>query len=494
MIESIRSKIDVKKTDSIIWGQHFPLSFRQLLLLAFISIILLLGGALIRTLVSLQNLSQENVDYPNKMLFVLEQIHELQDTTVSLERKSRQYMVLNDPSMIADIKKNWSHGEEVANSLKQVPAMGLQSLVDEWLQLSQFATDSLTDDASLSFSKQQDILNSYAQLGEIIQRVDLSSRDYLKKYNQTLIFEFKRQRDALITFGIFASLFAVMLALILGMWLSQSLREVEMAIDQLGTEDKEQPVFISGPADMRRLGERIEVLRQRLNALEADKLLFMRHISHELKTPLANLREGIALLEDQVMGHMNTQQTEIIHILRDNALSLQQQIESLLQYNAFSEDTRRLHLHCIDVLELLKELISRYRLQLQSRFLTIDLIGEPLKCLVDSDKIEIIINNLLSNAVRFSPEQGLIKLTLIQHQAWLRIDCEDQGPGIALEDREKIFNPFYQGARQPTGSRKGSGIGLSIVKELVSAHGGQVSLMPCEEGSYFRVEIPYEAC
>ncbi|MBU6468108.1 MAG: GHKL domain-containing protein [Betaproteobacteria bacterium] len=494
MIESTQSHVTVKKTDSIIWGQHFPLSFRQLLLLAFISIILLLGGALIRTLVSLQNLSQENVDYPNKMLFVLEQIHELQDTTVSLERKSRQYMVLNDPSMVTDIKKNFSHGIDVTNALKQVPAIGLQPLLDQWLELSRFATDSLVSENTLTFNRQQDILNTYAKLGEIIQQIDLTSRDYLKKYNQTLMIELKRQRDALITFGIFASLFAVMLALILGMWLSQSLREVEMAIDQLGTQDKEQPVFISGPSDMRRLGERIEILRQRLNALEADKLLFMRHISHELKTPLANLREGIALLEDQVMGQMNTQQTEIIHILRDNALSLQQQIESLLQYNAFSNDTRRLHLQCVDCYELLKQLISRYRLQLQSRFLSVDVIGQSLRSLLDSDKIEIIVNNLLSNAVRFSPEHGLIKLTLSQHNGVVQIDCEDQGPGVAVEDREKIFNPFYQGAKQPTGSRKGSGIGLSIVKELVSAHGGQVSLIASEQGAHFRVEIPYEAC
>jgi two-component system sensor histidine kinase GlrK len=489
-----QSNSEIKKTDSFIWGQHFPLSFRQLLLLAFLSIILLLGGALIRTLVSLQNLSQQNVEYPKKMLFVLEQIHELQDTTVSLERKSRQFMVLNDPTMRGDIKKNFNHGSDVVKALEAVPDIDLEPLLEQWIKLAQFASDSLTNDSVVTPNRQQEILNTYGQLGELIQQIDSSSRDYLKKYNETLVIEFKRQRDALITFGIFASLFAVMLALILGMWLSQSLREVETAIDQLGTADKDQPIFIGGPADMRRLGERIETLRQRLNELEADKLLFMRHISHELKTPLANLREGIALLEDQVMGQMNTQQTEIIHILRDNALSLQQQIESLLQYNAFSEDTRRLDLECVDIYQLLKELITRYRLQLQSRSLTIDLIGQSLKTRLDSDKIEIIVNNLLSNAVRFSPEHGLIKLTLSLNQTMIRIDCEDQGPGIAPEDREKIFNPFYQGSRQPTSSRKGSGIGLSIVKELVSAHGGQVLLISGEQGSHFSVEIPYEAC
>jgi signal transduction histidine kinase len=97
-------------------------------------------------------------------------------------------------------------------------------------------------------------------------------------------------------------LLAALLAGGFGLWLSRPLEQIEQAIDTLGENRYDQPIAVRGPSDLQRVGQQLNWLRQRLAELEADKARFLRHISHELKTPLAALREGVALLEDGVAG------------------------------------------------------------------------------------------------------------------------------------------------------------------------------------------------
>ena len=192
-------------------------------------------------------------------------------------------------------------------------------------------------------------------------------------------------------------------------------------------------------------------------------------------------------------GGLTGHQKEVIVILRENAIALQHQIEGLLQYNAVSFDARRLERRVTDLRALLEEVVNRQRLQFQGRNIEVTVAGDALKAAVDPAKMEVAVGNLLSNAIRFSPEGGRIRFTLSRGPGTVRLDCQDAGPGIDPGDQDKIFNPFYQGVRQPPGARKGSGIGLSIVKELVEAHGGTVTLLSGSGGSHFRIEIPDES-
>ena len=110
---------------------------------------------------------------------------------------------------------------------------------------------------------------------------------------------------------------------------------------------------------------------------------------------------------------------------------------------------------------------------------------------MDRDKLGTVIANLLSNAIRFSPAGGRIRIRLSRLAEVVRIDLEDEGPGIALDDQTRIFEPFYRGERQPPQAVRGSGIGLSIVHEYIAAHGGRVQLLPDGPGAHFRIELPH---
>eukprot|EP01034_Spumella_vulgaris_P019194 gene19194-24529_t len=157
-----------------------------------------------------------------------------------------------------------------------------------------------------------------------------------------------------------------------GAWVSRPLKQIEQAIHRLGENRYGDAIAVEGPNDLRRLGQQLNWLRQRLSDLEADKSRFLRHISHELKTPLAALVEGVALLEDQVLGALTPQQREIAAILRQNTASLQNQIEDLLRYNAANFDAQHLLRAPYEPAALLHEVIANQQLQLQLQLLVGD--------------------------------------------------------------------------------------------------------------------------
>ena len=141
--------------------------------------------------------------------------------------------------------------------------------------------------------------------------------------------------------------------------------------------------------------------------------------------------------------------------------------------------------------QLLGAKVEARRRRWQAHSLRVRVVGEPVTAQVDADKLATAVANLLSNAIRFSPPGGTIRLQLAQAGPLVHITVHDEGPGVAEADRDRIFEPFYRGAVQPTNAARGTGIGLSIVQEYIAAHGGQLLLLPHHPGAHFRIELPH---
>lgn len=234
-------------------------------------------------------------------------------------------------------------------------------------------------------------------------------------------------------------------------------------------------------------------LIQRLSALEEDRARVLRHLSHELKTPLAVLREGVALLKEGTLGALTTEQGEVVRILQHNLSSLQRRIEGLLDYHATMSDFSRPQRRRVAVRELLDAVVADHQLQAQSRALRLSVVCELDSVLLDPDKMRVALSNLLSNAIDFSPLGGEIRLAAMrsgENASCLWFDCIDQGAGVADSEVEQIFDPFVQGSRRRTGVDRGSGIGLSLVREAALAQGGRAFMVPAPRGAHFRMEIP----
>ena len=474
-------------------GVALPLSFRQLLLVAFLCIALLLSGALVRALMAIQTLAEQNRIGSLRHVSLVEDIQQLDAQTVSLERIARQYMVLDDPVWRERYTQAWSAAQaDVARLHADLPA-GLQPLLAEWSGVAQSISSMVTQAQNARVISDARLLDGFRQLGALHARLVVAGKQYIDQQNLALLTEIEAQRVELTGLAAGAMGLALVLALSFGLLLSRPLQRVEKAIARLGEHRLDEPVVISGPVDIRRLGHQLDWLRLRLLELEDTKARFLRHISHELKTPLAALREGVSLLEDETAGELTDNQREVAGILRENTIALQEQIEGLLRFNASIFQAQQLHYRPVDLRDLIALAMRRQRLQWQARRLNVSISGEVPSLKADAEKLEVVVGNLLSNAIRFSPEGGAIHFALEAAPGGVRIDCLDEGPGVAPEDVERIFEPFRQGARQPVGARHGSGIGLSIVREFIAAHGGTVRLMPSRAGAHFRIELPVRA-
>ncbi len=272
--------------------------------------------------------------------------------------------------------------------------------------------------------------------------------------------------------------------------LGRPLRSIDRAIDELGRGTVLEPIHIDGPVDLARLGHQLEWLRRRLIDVSEERNRFLRHMSHELKTPLANIREGTELLMDGTVGRLTLEQHEVTGILRENSLSLQRLIENLLSYSAWQSSQSGLELSNFRIRQLVLQVIKTQQLSLLGRRVSLDIQLEDVEISGDRDKLRLILENLLSNAVKYSPANGLIRIAARAEQGKLILDISDSGPGITPEERGHVFDAFYTGSA-PQGHVRGTGIGLSVVLEFVTAHGGSIEIVDGESpGAHFRIRLP----
>lgn len=284
---------------------------------------------------------------------------------------------------------------------------------------------------------------------------------------------------------------AIVAILVLTLVIGRPLRQIDRAISELGRGNFSNPIGVSGPIDLERLGRQLEWLRGRLLDHAQERNRFLRHMSHELKTPLANIREGTELLMDGVVGELDSNQREVTGILRENGLKLQRLIENLLSFSAWQTSSVGLETSEFRLRPLIKQVLEHQQLTLLGQRVRLDVKVEDVTLVADRGKLRLILDNLLSNAIKYSPKGGTIYLGARRESDQLIMDVADCGPGIPFEERAHIFEAFYTGKAARGGSVKGTGIGLSVVLEFVSAHGGNVQIVDgLFPGAHFRITMP----
>ncbi|HSE48966.1 MAG TPA: HAMP domain-containing sensor histidine kinase, partial [Terriglobales bacterium] len=329
-----------------------------------------------------------------------------------------------------------------------------------------------------------------------------SARDVLAINNRVVDREVERLRVSaenvqrnIILLLIFSTAVALAIALALTRYIARPIAEIDGAIRQLGGADFSQPIAVRGPEDLRYLGRRLDWLRRRLEEFETQKNRFLRHVSHELKTPLTALREGAELLNDQVAGPLAPPQRQVVGIMRDNSVKLQRLIEELLDYQRALHAAASLEVKSIALESLVEEAVKPHELAARAKSLRLAIEAEPATVEADPEKLRSIVDNLVSNAVKFTPPGGTVTVSARAVAGEAIIEVLDTGPGVPQEERESIFNLFFRGRRSESatasgGRVKGTGLGLAIARELVEAHGGRIAVLGGEAGGHFRVTLP----
>jgi two-component system sensor histidine kinase GlrK len=286
----------------------------------------------------------------------------------------------------------------------------------------------------------------------------------------------------------------IILVLIFTFLVSRPISQIDRAITQLGESGFSKPIQIKGPRDLERLGRQLDWLRVRLLELAQEKNKFLRHMSHELKTPLANIREGTELLLDGSVGDLDPAQREVADILRGNGLKLQQLIENLLSFSAWQTKSEVLTVSDFPLRGLVTSVAKTQRLALKAAHIQLKLEVDDIIVKADKEKIRTVIDNLLSNAVKFTPRDGEITIRANRTPTSFVLEFGDTGPGVPEDESPRIFDAFFQGRREQGGQVGGTGIGLSVVLECIQAHNGTVKLVESDDfsGAHFVIEVPQE--
>ena len=460
------------------------------MLAGFLLIALALSGAALRSWLVLEEFVVHSRQAGEQALRVNASLQELAERTVELERSARQFMVLEDGALLERFDANAARALAAVSHLESLPGETLGPAPVRWREALQELRGALHRAPSPA-----ELLPFLNRLSELNRSMEASGISWIDKERAAMMSELEESRADLARLVIGAVVGALLVALAMGWWLSRPIRSLERSIERLGESRFDAKIEVGGPTDLRQVGRRLDWLRRRLDELESDRERTLRHVSHELKTPLTALREGIALLQDEVVGALKGSQREVVDILQHNVMALQRHIESLLRLNAAALEARRLRYRPLPLDKLLADVVHGRELQIQARQLTVERQSPAVTRQLDGEKLLVALDNLLSNAIEFSPLGGLIRLHAEATDDRVRIACRDQGPGIAAEDAERIFEPFVQGGRASPTPRQGSGVGLSIVRELMTAMGGRVLLLPRDAdapGANFVLEVPCE--
>jgi two-component system sensor histidine kinase GlrK len=213
-------------------------------------------------------------------------------------------------------------------------------------------------------------------------------------------------------------------------------------------------------------------------------------VSHELKTPLASLHEGAALLSEGALGPLSERQTEVAGILVESTRELSGQIDKLLTFAEWREGHRQTDLSWFAVEPMIEEVLAAQKLPMVNRQLSATLQLSAPRLFGQRPRLRVALDNLVSNAVKHAPPGSAIEIQAEVHDRKCELSVRDSGRGVPRHERERIFEPFVRGSEAEESSVRGTGVGLSIVKEAVQAHGGNVEVEDAHPGARFKLVWP----
>lgn len=469
-------------------GRIFPGSLRQLVLMAFLLVLLPLLVLAYQAYQSLDHLSTQAAEINRTTLTDARRSEAMSGVALEMERSYRQYCVLDDDTLSRLYQTQRKRYSQMLDAHASVlpDVRYYQTLRGLLTQLTDLTCENNSPDAASS-AELENFARSNAEMVQATREVIFSRGQQLQQAIAERGQFFGWQ--ALVLFLLSGSLVLLFTRMIIG-----PVKGVERMINRLGegrplsNADK-----FKGPREIRSLAQRIVWLSERLAWLESQRHEFLRHISHELKTPLASMREGTELLQDEVAGPLTPDQKEVVAILNDSSRHLQTLIEQLLDYNRKLADgpTEK---EQVDLGEMIESVVASNSLSARAKQIRSEVSIGTQFCWAEPTLLMRVLDNLYSNAVHYGAESGTIWVRSQQLGNRIVIDVANSGTPIPDAEQTMIFEPFYQGSQQRKGAVKGSGLGLSIAQDCIRRMRGELRLVRVEGADVcFRIELPLTA-
>lgn len=471
-------------------GVHYPRSFLKLIIVGFILVALPLILAIGNNAVSINEIADHSQRTVRDAMKATEASRLLSEQLTAMERSVRQAAALEDAALLDGYRHARTRFLEAA---ERVAALRLGTAQQK--QLRDLRQHEATLHAAVEstgaaphalvrllgeFESLETSATALADLGSAVVEQEVDALQSMAAAVQRFVF------------WQLAALVPVALVLVVGaiILISRPIAQIDAAIRRMGEGEFDQRIEVSGPEDLQHLGRQLDWMRLRLVELREEKQRFLHHMSHELKTPLAAIKEGTGLLHEQLIGALSPSQKEVTGILAQNTQRMQELIEGLLQYHETQFQRATMTPAPVPLRPLVVATLEQHSLSLAAKGMRLSVECPQITVEGDRDKLAAILGNLISNAVKFSPRGGRIHVVATELADTVRLEVKDEGPGIPPAEHEKVFEPFFQGRTPHDGPMKGTGLGLAIVREFVLAHRGTISIAPEGVGTRFVVEIP----
>ncbi|MFO1414659.1 MAG: HAMP domain-containing sensor histidine kinase [Burkholderiales bacterium] len=471
---------------------YYPRSFLKFILLGFLLVSLPLVYALVELVLSLDRLATMSRQEVLQAAQAGRSSRVLFEQASTLERLARQEIILEDTALLDDYARVRQEFLAGTQQLSQLPLSQAEVAALERIREREAKLYQLLRAQPRSSTNVNELADGYAGLVEQTQGMVNATTELTQRAIERLQETAQQGREKWLYVALATVALALLVAIVFAVLIARPIRQLDLAIRQMGTADFTHAVEVNGPQDIRYLGQRLEWLRTRLNELEQQQTRFLRHVSHELKTPLTAVREGAELLRDNVGGRLSPEQHDIVRIVRENTLSLQKLIEDLLAYHQ-ARAAEPATVQPVQVADVVRRVLREQKLAAVARMITFDANLAPTVVAGDLEKVRTIVDNLVSNAIKYSPRSGAIEIALFERDGFAVLEVADHGPGIGPEERDKVFDSFYSGKAPVDGKVKGTGLGLAIAREYALAQAGRIEILDRPDGGRgvrFRVWLP----
>ncbi|MGE5090431.1 MAG: ATP-binding protein [Candidatus Levyibacteriota bacterium] len=471
---------------------YYPRSFLKFILLGFLLVSLPLVYALGELILSIDRLESQGRQEVLQAAQAGRASRQLYEQSTTLERIARQHLILEDAALLDEYARLRQDFRATTRQLAALPLEPGQLAALDGLAQRESELHKLLIAPDRSPAVATEIADGYAKLVTGAQSMLAASNQLTQRAIDRLQETATQGREKWIYVGLATVGIAIALAIVFATLIARPIRQLDLAVRRMGRADFTHAIEVAGPQDLRYLGQRLEWLRSRLSELEQQQTRFLRHVSHELKTPLTAVREGAELLRDDVGGKLTPEQRDIVRIVRENTLSLQKLIEDLLAYH----QTRAMEpatMGPVALSDVVNRVIKEQKLAALGRMVRFETHLHPALVVGDAEKLRTVVDNLVSNAIKYSPRSATIRIDVGVRDGDATLDVVDEGPGVSPEDRARIFESFYQGPAPADGRIKGSGLGLAIAREYAVAHGGRIEVAGRDDGksgAWFRLSLP----
>jgi signal transduction histidine kinase len=295
--------------------------------------------------------------------------------------------------------------------------------------------------------------------------------------------------QTIVPVGIVACAVAILLGLFLTWQLTDPLRKLKTAAQGIAGGDLSQRVDIKSRDEIGALGRTFNQMAENLARAEKLRRDMVADVAHELRSPLAVMQGNLEAILDGVY-EPTSENVESIH---KQAILLSRLVDDLQELALADAGQLRIEREPVDVAALIERTATEIAPRAAKEGVSIarDVAADLPTLSADPQRISQVLSNLLDNALRHSPEGGTVTIRASREEDTVRVDVEDQGPGLKPNELSQVFERFYRGDKARSRATGGAGLGLAIVKQLVEAHGGRVWVESTEgHGATFSFTLP----